>query len=141
VVADHAADLLVLGPGLHRGEWYGKGIRRGYGLAGQRFALFDAERWTSLPEALPPEVEVVPVLARCDGYALSHAVGAALGHLAEHGSVAVPGQAAEGIVVASTACPQVRFKASLADAFDHTPQERRSRSGPVQSPSAGLQRT
>lgn len=35
----------VLGDGTHYGEWFGKGIQRGYGLDEKRFALFNAVRW------------------------------------------------------------------------------------------------
>jgi len=40
------ADLL--GPGYHYGEWWGKGIQRGYGTDTKRFSLFDVERYKSL---------------------------------------------------------------------------------------------
>lgn len=39
------AELLQLGPGHHFGEWYGRGIQRGYGLLDRRFALFNVRRW------------------------------------------------------------------------------------------------
>lgn len=52
-VADHADKLRgALGPGLHFGEWYGRGIWRGYGIredqgaGGRFFALFNVFRWT-----------------------------------------------------------------------------------------------
>lgn len=58
-VAEHAADLLALGHGRHYGEWYGRGINRGYDLDERCFALFN----TSKPsEYLPFCVEQVPVL-------------------------------------------------------------------------------
>lgn len=46
-VADNASELVELGPGLHYGEWYGRGIQRGYGLDERRFALFNTGRWYS----------------------------------------------------------------------------------------------
>lgn len=41
--ADYLAD--VLGPGVHRGEWYGQGIQRNYGLKEKRLALFNPDRY------------------------------------------------------------------------------------------------
>jgi hypothetical protein len=37
--------ISTLGPGLHFGEWWGRGIQRGYGLSEKRFSLFDVEKW------------------------------------------------------------------------------------------------
>jgi hypothetical protein len=31
--------------GYHYGEWWGKGIQRGYGLEEKRFSLFNVSRW------------------------------------------------------------------------------------------------
>jgi hypothetical protein len=45
-VRDHADELVeVLGEGHHFGEWWGKGIQRGYGLSEKRFSLFNTKRW------------------------------------------------------------------------------------------------
>lgn len=44
-VQDNAAQLIKLGEGMHRGEWYGAGIQRGYGLEGRSFALFNVGAW------------------------------------------------------------------------------------------------
>ena len=67
-------DLLLakLGRGLHFGEWWGRGIQRGYGLEGKRFSLFNTHRWAYDPEgvaildSLKPflSIDVVPVLYR-----------------------------------------------------------------------------
>jgi RNA ligase len=47
-VAEHADDLRYgLGEGIHFGEWWGKGIQRGYGLDEKRFSLFNTHRWAS----------------------------------------------------------------------------------------------
>jgi hypothetical protein len=47
-VADHTDELRDgLGEGVHFGEWWGKGIQRGYGLNEKRFSLFNTNRWTS----------------------------------------------------------------------------------------------
>lgn len=58
---ENKENLMALGRGRHYGEWYGKGIQRGYGLEDRRFALFNTRRWTN--DNPPPECcEVVPVL-------------------------------------------------------------------------------
>lgn len=44
-VREHEAELRTLGPGVHFGEWWGKGIQRGYGLDHKRFSLFNVSRW------------------------------------------------------------------------------------------------
>lgn len=44
-VRDNAQELVKLGPGVHYGEWWGKGIQRGYGLDEKRFSLFNVGRW------------------------------------------------------------------------------------------------
>lgn len=46
-VEAHASELRQLGPGRHYGEWWGKGINRGYGLDEKRFSLFNVSRWQS----------------------------------------------------------------------------------------------
>jgi hypothetical protein len=44
-VEANADEIRKLGPGNHYGEWYGRGIQRGYGLFDRRFALFNVRRW------------------------------------------------------------------------------------------------
>lgn len=47
-VAEHEEELREgLGEGVHFGEWWGRGIQRGYGLEERRFSLFNTGRWTS----------------------------------------------------------------------------------------------
>jgi hypothetical protein len=97
------ADLLIaaLGPGLHFGEWYGKGIQRGYGLDERRFALFNTARYAPIPfaELGLPEVNAVPVLY--EGPFGEKYIKAALEVLRQYGSnVGAKGdEPAEGIVV------------------------------------------
>lgn len=105
----HAEALTRLGPGLHRGEWYGQGIQRGYGLDERRWALFNAERWSAPPAGVPEVVEVVPVLARVTGPRLTEAIETASRTLMGTGSLAVLGQQAEGLVIAAALAPAVRF--------------------------------
>ena len=63
-VSEHVEELQRLGPGTHYGEWWGRGIQRGYGLDHKRFSLFNVSRWSD--EAVRPTCcSVVPVLGRC----------------------------------------------------------------------------
>lgn len=55
-----------LGYGQHFGEWWGKGIQRGYNLTEKRFSLFNTTRWNNVELKL---CHVVPELWRgnfCD---------------------------------------------------------------------------
>lgn len=100
-VAANESALRRLGPGRHYGEWYGAGIGpRKYGLTSRRFALFDALRWTPerLPEGLPAEVGVVPILY--NGAVDNDMPDRMMASLKLEGSRAVPGYMnPEGIVV------------------------------------------
>ncbi|MET9480955.1 RNA ligase family protein [Streptomyces sp. NPDC006638] len=43
---EHAEELAyILGPGLHFGEWWGRGIQRGYGMEDRCFSVFNTDRW------------------------------------------------------------------------------------------------
>jgi hypothetical protein len=44
-VKTNKEELLKLGKGYHYGEWWGKGIQRGYNLQEKRFSLFNVGRW------------------------------------------------------------------------------------------------
>ena len=44
-VLEHADELRQLGEGTHRGEWWGQGIQRNYGLKEKRWSLFNTMRW------------------------------------------------------------------------------------------------
>lgn len=59
-VRDNADELRRLGVGLHRGEWWGKGIQRNYGLDHRRFSLFNTSIWNKGNK--PSCCHVVPVL-------------------------------------------------------------------------------
>ena len=111
-VYDHADELALLGPGRHFGEWWGKGIQRGYGLSERRFSLFNVSRWidtnmSTCPEgyilpldAAPAPVccHVVPVLYQ--GPFSVAAADAQIAHLQCNGSIAAPGfMKPEGVVV------------------------------------------
>jgi hypothetical protein len=120
-VWDHAEDLASLGPGCHYGEWYGKGIQRGYGLPDRRFALFNVSRWED-PDIRPPGVEVVTVLSRCDARELSDVLGFWLKMLESEGSSHVPGFARpEGVVLYHTAGGSL-YKVTLEGDEAKTPE-------------------
>lgn len=99
-VEDNKEELLKLGPGSHFGEWWGRGIQRGYGLTERRFSLFNTYRWGGLWR--PTCCGVVPVLYegpmdKCD---LAHLTI----QLSMNGSVAAPGfMEPEGVILFHTA--------------------------------------
>ena len=98
-VQDNREELMNLGPGRHYGEWYGKGIQRGYGLDHKRFALFNTGRWNA--DNAPKCCHVVPVLGR--GIFTTDMVMDAMHDLACGGSVAAPGfMKPEGVVIYHT---------------------------------------
>lgn len=106
-------DLLTLGPGLHFGEWWGKGIQRGYGLQEKRFSLFNTSRWDPEygTEKKPECCHVVPTLYR--GMFNTKTIQEELEYLAENGSKAAPGfMNPEGIIIFHTAA-NVGFKKTI----------------------------
>lgn len=108
-VRDHAEELVKLGPGQHFGEWWGKGIQRGYGLLEKRFSLFNTSRWTK--ENTPDIVSVVPELYR--GIFDTSVVEEALKDLRVYGSKASLGfKDPEGVVIFHTASGQL-FKKTV----------------------------
>lgn len=121
-VKENLADLALLGPGCHFGEWWGRGIQRTYGLTERRFSLFNAGRWAQVssgvvdlsgegPVAGPRCCSVVPKL--WEGDFNSTVIDEVVNNLRANGSVAVPGfMDAEGVVVYHTAAKQ-SFKVTL----------------------------
>lgn len=99
-VQDNAQMLIeTLGEGRHFGEWWGRGIQRGYGLEEKRFSLFNALRWKQ--ENLPEGLYVVPTLIHNEYLDNPGEMGkAVLQTLKEEGSYAAPGfMDPEGIVM------------------------------------------
>lgn len=93
---ENKEELLKLGVGRHYGEWWGRGIQRGYGMKEKKFSLFSVHRWTQ--ETLPSCCSVVPVLY--EGDYTTHAIARVLCHLDYTGSIASPGyDKPEGIVI------------------------------------------
>jgi hypothetical protein len=109
-VFDNAQELAKLGPGRHFGEWWGKGIQRGYGLTEKRFSLFNTHRWSD-PAVRPECCDVVPVLAT--GTDVTTLTKICLERMRELGSIAAPGfKRPEGIIAFHTASNSL-FKATL----------------------------
>lgn len=99
-VQQNAEELLGLGIGQHFGEWWGKGIQRGYGLEEKRFSLFNTERWSD-DSVRPACCHVVPVLY--SGPMDTEAIDEQLRMLHDNFSVAAPGfDNPEGVVVFHT---------------------------------------
>lgn len=108
-VQENASDLLTLGEGRHFGEWYGKGIQRGYGLDEKRFALFNVGKWNE--ETKPKCCEVVPILYISEFDTVR--IESVLESLRINGSKAVPGfMTPEGIIIFHTASGQL-FKKTI----------------------------
>ncbi|MYR43082.1 RNA ligase family protein [Streptomyces sp. SID5910] len=139
-VHDNAADLVrILGEGLHFGEWWGRGIQRGYGLEGKRFSLFNTTRWDAVDEDsgtsmksraeqsdIIDQIDVVPTLYV--GPFSESVVWQIVDDLRTYGSVAAPGfENAEGVCIFHTASGRV-FKVT-SDHRDGNPQ--RLASGPL----------
>jgi len=95
------SDMLIdtLGPGRHFGEWWGRGIQRGYGLNEKRFSLFNSLRWKQ--EDLPEGLYVVPCIVNNEYLDNpGEAAQEALNGLKIMGSHAAPGfMNPEGIVM------------------------------------------
>lgn len=131
-VQDHAAELAALGPGRHFGEWWGKGIQRGYGQTERFFSLFNTGRWydpsmsnasTADADAIPrvAGLSVVPVLYRGPWFGgAADPVSEALRRLEYSGSTLDSGSDAEGVVVYHEASG-VYFKAP----FENGPKNNR----------------
>ena len=117
-VEEHKDELRdTLGVGLHFGEWWGKGIQRGYGLDHRRFSLFNAKRWApadaagALYSSELWQLHVVPVLY--EGPMSTVSIEKVLEELRAVGSVASPGYTKpEGIVVFHAAASTM-FKVTL----------------------------
>jgi hypothetical protein len=108
-VKEHEGELRALGPGRHFGEWWGRGIQRGYGLTERRFSLFNVSRWTA--ETPPPACcSVVPVL--WEGLFDTGVVDRVLADLKDTGSYAAYSAKAEGIMIYHTAA-RIYFKKTL----------------------------
>ena len=94
-------ELMKLGPGRHFGEWWGKGINRGYDGKEKTLSLFNVTKWSD-PTLRPACCDVVPTLFK--GSFTINNIEATLNQLKTTGSVALPGYMnPEGIVIFHTA--------------------------------------
>lgn len=113
-------ELMKLGEGHHFGEWYGKGIQRGYGLSEKRFALFNTSRWSD-DDVRPACCHVVPILYQ--GLFSTEHARACLEGLKTTGSMAVIGYGRpEGIIVYHVAA-NTYFKATIEKDDEHKSQK------------------
>jgi hypothetical protein len=116
-VYEHAVELGELfGPGVHFGEWWGRGVQRNYGLTERRFSLFNTAAHVDVDATVGGIlVRPVPVLRQC---VLNTAViHHELSKLRQRGSVAAPGfMSPEGVCVFHTQSRNV-YKVTL-DAND-----------------------
>lgn len=109
---------VFLGPGRHFGEWWGKGIQRGYDMPCRVFSLFNSHRWGPQDDMWnfrPDGLDVVPTLYR--GHFDLHTVETIKTTLTVMGSVAAPGfMDPEGVIVWHPAAG-AKFKSTF-DQFD-----------------------
>ena len=98
-VEDNAAGLVdTLGEGVHFGEWWGRGIQRGYGTKHRYFSLFNVAKWEDADLSAVPGLLTVPVL--CRGLFDTNAVNFQIQRLDLLGSFAAPGfDRPEGVIV------------------------------------------
>lgn len=131
----NGAELFELGEGRHYGEWWGRGIQRGYGLTEKRFSLFNVGKWydprnreefrsmfygkhtepvvNEAANPCPPCCTVVPILF--SGKFDTEFAGHILSRLGDEGSIAAPGfMKPEGIVIYHTQSGYL-FKKTLED--------------------------
>lgn len=112
-VQDNRDMFMALGDGLHRGEWWGQGIQRGYGLDHRRFSLFNTSAWRN-GENVPEGLFVVPMLGVYTTPDTAM-VNATLTILKAEGSLAAPGfMEPEGLVIYHTAANSY-FKVTCHD--------------------------
>src|SRR3990167_1485269 len=118
-VKEHEEELKQLGPGIHRGEWFGPGVnRRSYGLKQKQFALFNIGRWNS--DNPPPKCcVVVPLLYK--GIFSTEKCNELLDDLRKNGIRLDANTKAEGIVVYHVA-GDLYFKATCENDESHKGQ-------------------
>ena len=96
-VLQNGEELLKLGEGRHFGEWWGKGIGRGYEQTTKKFSLFNVGRWNE--QTKPACCEVVPIICEMDK-PCTEQIQLMLGNLRDLGSLAAPGfMNPEGIII------------------------------------------
>jgi hypothetical protein len=112
-VKENASELFKLGEGRHYGEWYGKGIQRGYELDEKRFALFNVNKWYD-PDIRPKCCEIVPAIY--EGLFDTNEINRILEELKLNGSYAVSEfMNPEGIVIYHKASGKLFKKTIVGD--------------------------
>lgn len=105
-VSEHEDAFRETGDGVYRGEWWGQGIQRNYGLKEKRFSLFNVMRWINNEEernddkqlVRPACCHIVPILMTGMFDEISFA--GVMKNLSTTGSLAAPGfMKPEGIVI------------------------------------------
>jgi hypothetical protein len=120
---EHKDELMKLGPGWHRGEWWGGGCQRGYGFKkGEKFfSLFNTSIWCD-DSKRPACCSVVPVLYT--GIFDTVKIQECIDSLGMEGSRAAPGfKPAEGVVIYHTA-GNVYFKKTILKDDEHKGEQR-----------------
>ncbi len=107
-VQEHADELRGLGEGRHFGEWWGRGIQRGYNQVEKKFSLFNVSRWKGAE--LPSCIGLVPVLYEGDFDTIQ--IEGVLDRL-RLGSVAAPGYPFPEGVVIYHAASRMLFKKTI----------------------------
>ena len=120
-VATHAQRLVeTLGEGRHFGEWWGRGVQRGYDQETKRFSLFNTHRYAGLEDQFEDNtiLDTVPVLYH-GPFGQFH-IDRALSALEVQGSFAATGfMKPEGIIVYHSATSTL-FKVTLEN--DESPK-------------------
>lgn len=112
---ERAPELIsTLGYGKHYGEWWGRGIQRGYDLDHKKFSLFSPWRYDTVDASKVEDLDIVPTLfsGGVEGYL---AISIILATLEKEGSKAAPGfMRPEGLIVQS-ALTGAKYKAFTWD--------------------------
>lgn len=105
-------ELKKLGPGRHYGEWWGKGINRGYGVDDKRFSLFHP-RWND--ESIRPSCCLAVPTLYIGNFSQAE-IEKCLLDLMMEGSKAAPGyMTPEGVIIYHTAARSYFKKTILND--------------------------
>lgn len=104
----------TLGYGKHYGEWWGRGIQRGYDRPGKKFSLFSPWRYDTVDLSKVEDLDLVPTLYKggAEGYL---ALDLIIATLEKEGSKAAPGfMRPEGAILQS-ALTGAKYKAFTWD--------------------------
>lgn len=109
--AQHLVD--TLGTGTHFGEWWGKGIQRGYDQESKRFSLFNTAKWRDVLTVDGDDTGLGRVPVLYEGPLIEWEIQDAIWDLEANGSYVAEGYMnPEGIVIYHSAANEV-FKVLL----------------------------